>query len=305
MKVLVTGATGFIGKKLVSRLLDCDYQVVYLTSSKNMVSGVFMGAEGYYWDIAKQEIDRKAFEDVDVIIHLAGSNIGGSWSKKGKEQILSSRVDGSKLLMRVLSSIDHQVKHFIAASAIGIYRNGDNKQEEDNYVKATNFLGKVVNQWEVANGEIEKLGIDVTMLRTGLVLDKEEGALPKMIAPIKYHVGSVLGTGNQIYSWIHIDDLISMYMFLLENKEEGIFNAVAPKSETNKVFTNTLANVLGYKLWLPSVPSWALKLVLGQKACLVLEGQDVSCAKVVSKGFVFQFPELQEALVDLLQVAKR
>lgn len=301
MRILVTGATGLIGKQLVQRLMEVGHEVNYLTTNKNKKEGVFNKAQGFYWDPYKGEIEKEAFDEVSVIIHLAGSNISESWSKAGKAKILDSRVIPSGFIYDTLSTINHTVKQIVCSSAVGLYANNTDWQSEEEYHKADNFLGTVVARWEQANLAFEKLGIRVSLVRIGLVLAKEGGALPHIAKMVNCYMGSVLGDGRQYYSWIHISDLVNVFLFLVEKQEGGAFNAVAPKPETNRKFTLQLAKALDKKILLPAVPSWVLKIAIGEKAMLVVEGQRVSCTKLEKTGYSFQFSELEQALKDIYQ----
>lgn len=298
MKVLVTGATGLVGNKLIEMLLAKGVEVAFLTTAKNKVNAL-KGCSGYYWNPQMHSIDSACIEKVDVIIHLAGSSINGSWSEKGKELISNSRIDASQTLYQLLSSQSHQVKQIICASAVGIYDTVERIQDEEDYIPATNYLGTVVNQWETANKQFEALGLQVCILRIGLVLAREGGALPKMEQIAKCYIASPLGTGSQYYSWIHLSDLVSVFLFVMDHHLGGIFNAVAPAPETNKNFTKKLCNALGRPLFFPAVPSWVLRFVLGEKAMLVTKGQRISCHKLEQSNFKFDYPTLEEAFAAL------
>lgn len=301
MRILVTGATGLIGKQLVQRLLDGGHEVNYLTTNKSNKVGVFANAKGYYWNPYKGEIEQAAFDEVSAIIHLAGSNISESWSAKGKAKILDSRIIPSAFIYQTLSVIEHSVKQIVCSSAVGLYANSHKWQSEEQFFKADNFLGNVVSQWEQENLKFEQLGITVSLVRIGLVLSKEGGALPQIAKMVNCYMGSVLGNGKQFYSWIHIEDLVNVFLFLVDNKQEGAFNAVAPTPETNKSFTIRLAKVLHKRIILPAVPSWVLRIAIGEKAILVVEGQRVSCAKLEKAGYQFKFSELNQALKDIYE----
>lgn len=299
MKVLVTGATGLIGKKIVQQLLDNDIEVNYFTTDQRKIKGVFVGANGYYWNPDNQEIDKKAFIDIEVIVHLAGANISGSWSTSGKELILKSRISSSDFLYTWLEKNSHSVKQIVCASAIGIYPDISRIQSESNFEPAKGFLAEVVRKWEQANLRFNRLDINVSLLRIGLVLSNEGGALPHIVKPMKMYLGSVLGSGKQYYSWIHIVDVVNIFEHVIKNKLYGIYNAVGPHPCTNKEFTYTISGVIHRKIWLPPIPSWILKLVLGEKASLVLEGQRVSSKLITEKGYRFVFPQLEKAIQNL------
>ncbi|MHC5309415.1 TIGR01777 family oxidoreductase [Myroides sp. LJL116] len=299
MMVLITGATGLIGKALVQSLLDLDYKVNYLTTDANKVSGVFTDAIGYLWNPYKGEIDLKALDQVEVIIHLSGSNIAGPWSKRGKKHIMDSRVIPGEFLQKTLDSVPNKVRQVICASAIGIYPDTKDWQTEVTQIYGQDFLAEVVQKWEEQNWKFQKDNRIVTILRIGLFLDKKGGALPKMAQPIKMGAGAILGSGNQEYSWIHHQDLIRLFIFVLEHNCQGVYNAVSPNVVTNMQFTRTLAEVLKRPLLPFKIPAFAIKLLLKQKSILVLQGQKVSCQKVLESGFEFKYPDLKMALEQI------
>ena len=299
MKILITGATGFLGQSITSFLLGKGHTIHYLTTQpKKLLDSTRY--HGFLWNPKKGELDVRSLEGVEVIVHLAGESIAGSWSKEGKERILQSRVISSQLLFSVLKSNSHQVKNIVCASAIGIYKNSDQWQYENRNEIASDFLGDVVLKWESENNKFESLGIGVCLIRIGLVLSRTAGALPELIRPIMWRLGSVLGKGNQYYSWIHVDDLTRLFAYAIENNLIGVYNAVAQEPETNKNFVRTLAAKLDRVIWLPRVPTFMLTLVLGEKHILVTSGQRVSNDKVLETGFAFKFPTLDKALSNLL-----
>ncbi|MHC5353481.1 TIGR01777 family oxidoreductase [Myroides sp. LJL115] len=299
MIVLITGATGLIGKALVQSLLDLDYKVNYLTMDANKVSGVFTDAIGYLWNPYEGEIDLKALDQVQVIIHLSGSNIAGPWSKRGKKRIMDSRVIPGEFLQKTLDRVPNKVRQVICASAIGIYPDTKDWQTEVTQIYGEDFLAEVVQKWEEQNWKFQKDNRIVTILRIGLFLDKKGGALPKMAQPIKMGAGAILGSGNQEYSWIHHQDLVRLFIFVLEHNCQGVYNAVSPNVVTNMQFTRTLAEVLKRPLLPFKIPAFAIKLLLKQKSILVLQGQKVSCQKVLESGFEFKYPDLKMALEQI------
>lgn len=300
MAILITGATGLIGSELTKVCIDAGHTVHYLTTRKEKVEKQ-QQYKGFYWDIETGEIDKKAFEDVTVILHLAGASISKRWTKSYKKEILESRTKSAALIFDTLRQISHSVERFISASGIGIYPASETKlyTEEDNAV-SDSFLGEVVVAWEAAADQFKLLGIDVTKVRTGLVLSENGGALAEMAKPIKMGVGAPLGNGKQWQSWIHIDDMTRAYLHIIDNDLEGVFNVVAPNPVTNKNLTNQIAAVLGKNIWLPNVPGFMLKFILGEMAMLVLKGQLVSSKKLEAHGFTFKYTSLRPALENLL-----
>lgn len=301
MKVLITGATGLIGSRLAKACLEKGYEVNYLTTSKEKVDSE-NGSQGFYWNPKKGELDTEALSDVSVIFHLAGASISKRWTQSYRKTIIVSRTNTADLLYKALQNKTHTVEHFISASGIGIYpASYTNLYTEDSNEQNPAFLGEVVRVWEKAADQFESLGISVTKVRTGLVLAKDGGALPEIARPINLWVGAPLGSGKQWQSWIHIEDMIRIYMFIMEEHLEGTFNAVAPNPVTNARLTKTIANILQKPLWLPKIPSWVLRLILGDMSKLILEGQLVSSEKIEKHGFTFYYTKLENALQDLLK----
>ncbi|WP_347372917.1 TIGR01777 family oxidoreductase [Aequorivita sp. Q41] len=299
-KVLITGATGLVGKELVKQCHEDNIAVNYFTTRKEKIENS-KNYNGFYWNPQKGELDEKAFEGVTAIINLAGATVSKRWTKKYKKIILDSRLDGLHLLYETLNQIEHNIVHFITASGVSIYPNSKTKlyTEENKEVDDT-FLAKVVVAWEAAAVKFKSLGMEVSKVRTGVVLAKNDGALPQMVKPIKMGVGAPLGSGEQWQSWIHVKDMAGIYLFLLKNQLEGIYNAVAPNPVQNKKMIKMIALKLDNPLWLPNIPAVVIKLALGEMAILALEGQLVSSHKIEELGYHFKFYNLENALQDLL-----
>jgi uncharacterized protein (TIGR01777 family) len=298
--VLITGATGLVGKALVKKCLQNGFNVHYLTTRKSKIK-LQENYKGFYWNPQLEIIDISCFEGVNIIINLAGSSIAQRWTKAYKSLILSSRKKALELLHLSIETHDFPVKHIISASAIGIYPDSKTRYyEEDFQGTDISFLITVVRSWEGALKAFNALGVKTTALRIGIVLDKHEGALPKISGPIKGYIGSALGSGDQWQSWIHIDDLVRMFMFVLDSSLEGIFNAVAPNPVQQKDFVKSVANVLKRPIFFPKVPEFILNFALGEMSSIALESQRVSAQKIQDLGFEYDFHELDAALEDLL-----
>lgn len=298
--VLITGATGLVGKALVKKCLQNGFNVHYLTTRKSKIK-LQENYKGFYWNPQLEIIDVSCFEGVNIIINLAGSSIAQRWTKASKSLILSSRKKGLELLHSSIETHDFPVKHIISASAIGIYPDSKTRYyEEDFQGTDISFLRTVVRSWEGALKAFNALGVKTTALRIGIVLDKHEGALPKISGPIKGYIGSALGSGDQWQSWIHIDDLVRMFMFVLDSSLEGVFNAVAPNPVQQKDFVKSVANVLKRPIFFPKVPEFILNFALGEMSAIALESQRVSAQKIQDLGFEYDFHELDAALKDLL-----
>lgn len=298
--VLISGGSGFIGRNLTTLLLAKGYSVSILSrSEKQNIGDVFY----YKWDVAKQTIDEEAILKADYIIHLAGENIAEKrWTAKRKAVIIDSREKSTQLLYSVLKKHYKKLDAFVSASAVGIYGavNGEEICTED-MKPANDFLGYTCQKWEDSIDFIENLNIRTVKIRTGLVLGKNDGFLKKLIPLFKYRLGSALGSGKQYMPWIHVDDLCAIYLQAISDASmEGPYNAAICDNTTNTVFSKTLARVFGYSIWLPNVPAFVLKLVMGEMAKIVLMGRRVSSDKIEQTGFKFKFNNLEEALRNCL-----
>ena len=296
---LITGGTGLVGTRLTELLLEEGNEVKYLSRS----AGKMNGSECFQRDIVRQTLDEKALDGVDAIIHLAGAGVADkAWSAERKKEILQSRTKSTQLLKTTLEQKDHKIKSFISASAIGYYgwdTGGVWIKEGSRF--GDDFLATVTKAWEEEVDQVATLGIRTVKLRIGIVFSEKGGALYEIAKPIKLGVGAPLGRGDQYMSWIHIDDLCRMFIHAVKNHSvEGIYNAVGPNPETNKAITKAAARALNKAAFLPNVPGFVLKVILGKRAAMVLGGSRVSCEKIQATNFTFQFPELKQALADLL-----
>ena len=297
-KILITGGSGLIGTRLTGLLTEAGHSVAHLGRSVRSD-----GVKTYLWDIGKKTIDRSSLVGVDAVINLAGANVGDKhWTKKRKEEILQSRLQSTRLLFEELKKGNHKVKTLVSASAVGFYGSGDNQTEfieQDNQGKG--FLADVVGKWERAVDEIATLGIRVVKLRAGVALSERGGALKEMSLPVKLYVGSPLGSGEQMLSWIHLDDLCRIFIKAVEDEAmNGVYNAVAPNPVSNKQLTYLMGKILRRPIVLPRVPAIAIKLLLGEMADIVLGGSKISSRKIQAAGFKFKFENAEAALIDLL-----
>jgi uncharacterized protein (TIGR01777 family) len=296
--VLITGGTGLIGRHLSKRLTGLGYSVSILSSGTKPVGKY----ETYFWDYHTGKVDPKIISKANYIIHLAGANIGEKrWTKSRKQEIINSRVKSAELIYTCLKDKPNVCKAFISASAIGYYGSVTSEKtftETDS--PSSDFLGTVCRLWESIADKFEELGIRTVKMRTGIVLTKQGGALAKMALPVKFGVGSAIGNGRQYMPWIHIEDLCSIYLKAIEDsKMQGAFNAVAPEHASNIEFMKTLANVLHKPFWVPNIPAYFLKILLGERADILLKGSRVSCEKLCNAGFQFRFSTLDRALLKL------
>ncbi|MCC5931937.1 MAG: TIGR01777 family oxidoreductase [Cyclobacteriaceae bacterium] len=299
--VLITGASGTVGSVLTELLIKKGYKVSHLSRSGSAKRG---SVRIFGWDLAENYIEPAALENAHIIIHLAGAGVADErWTDKRKKEIKDSRIFSTRLLFEKLKQIPHKVETFISASAVGIYGNsGKALMREDANIHPSDFLADVTQSWEEEVFQIQELNIRTLALRIGVVLSNQGGALEKMALPVKYGAGAALGSGEQIMSWIHIDDLCEMFCHLIQKESySGAFNAVAPNPVSNKEFTRTLAKVLNKPIFLPPVPAFVLKIMLGEMSAMVLGGSNVSAEKILKTGFAFKYSTAEDALKDLLK----
>lgn len=290
-----------IGQELVKVLRQNHVKIHYLSTSREKLVHS-ENYKGFYWNPKENEIDVNAFEGVSVIYHLAGATVAKRWTSSYKKEILESRIVPTQLLYSTLEKNPNEVNQIISASAIGIYPdslgaiyNEENKGVDDS------FLGEVVQRWETEVDAFKKLNCKVTKIRIGIVLSNKGGALPKMVTPIKYGLGAAFGSGKQYQSWIHIEDLAAIFYYTLVSELDGIYNAVAPHPVTNATLTKEIARVLKRPLWLPNIPKFLMKIVLGEMHILVYSSQSVSALKILNEGYQFKFASVEKALDNLLK----
>jgi len=300
MKVLITGATGLIGTELVSLLLQNGISVNYLTTSKNKIVNE-LNYNGFYWSPDQGIIDENCLMGVDSIINLAGANIAKRWTNSYKQEIIESRLLSSALLFKAIKNHPNQVKQIVSASGTSIYPNSDTIVYDENSTQVNNsFLGNVVLKWEESTDRFASLGLKVCKLRTGIVLSTKGGALVEMLKTIKLGLGSSFGSGKQIQSWIHVHDIAALYYFAIQKELEGVYNAVSPNPVTNEELTFTIAKVLKKPFFMPNIPKFIMKLVLGEMHELLFENRNLSAKKIIDKGFVFKYKTIDEALKNSL-----
>jgi uncharacterized protein len=298
MKIVIAGGSGFIGQTLTQLLLAEGHSVVILTRKERKSSGKL---EYVRW-LDEGVSPEKEIGNADAFVNLAGVSINdGRWSKSHQKQIYESRMFATDELLRIISLLSTKPSVLVNASAIGIYPSSKSAiYTEDSLETATDFLGKTVHDWENKAQQVEQHSIRAVMMRFGVVLGKEEGALPLMVMPYRLYVGGKVGTGEQWVSWVHVTDVVQAILFAMTNNHlSGPINVTAPAPLRMNDFGKSIGSVLHRPHWLP-VPSFAMKMVLGQKSALVLEGQHVIPQVLQENGFEFKFPTLHLALEDLL-----
>lgn len=300
MNILITGASGLVGFHLTELLLSKGHAVAHLGRKKSKGATV----RQFTWDPSNGTIETGAVAWADTIIHLAGASVSkGRWTEERKAEIIDSRVKGAQLIAKAILQEQSKAKVFISASAVGWYGMiTSEKIFTETDLPSTDFFGEVCLKWENAADLVEEAGLRTVKIRIGIVLAKEGGALPKLAAPVKWFVGSPLGSGKQWMPWIHIDDLCALFLKALEDESmSGPYNAVGTHPVTNKEFVKTIGNVLHRPVFFPPVPKFALKIFLGEMANIVTEGSRVSNDKIVKTGFVFKYNSLEVALSNLLK----
>ena len=294
MNILLTGGSGLIGSALVKKLIDNGHQVRILTREKE-VQHPF-----YNWNIDK--IDEKVFENLDGIIHLAGASISKRWTKSYKKEILNSRVDTANLLYKYVEKLKPKLKFFISASGTAYYGQiTSDKIFTENDAPHNDFLGSICVDWENAAYQFQDFDARVVCLRTSLVLAKQGEGFKLLKKPIQMGVGANLGNGKQWLPWIHLDDLVQMYVDAVENSTiNGSYNASSPEMINHTTFNHILAKNMNKPFFMPNIPSFMMRLVLGEMSDLVLKGSRIDPAKIEKEGFRFKYPTLEKALKELL-----
>lgn len=302
--VLITGGTGLVGKVLGQALLQKGYHVIILSRQAGRSSAT-AGLRYAAWNVEQQTIDKEAVAAADYIIHLAGAGVAEKrWTAKRKKEIIDSRVKSSKLITEALHTIPNKVKAVISASAIGWYGPDPAIPNPVPFTEeappAVDFLGATCEAWEKSIEPVVAEGKRLVKLRIGIVLSKNGGALKEFLKPLRFGVAAILGSGKQVMSWIHIDDLVQLMVISMENeKMKGVYNAVAPQPVTNKELVIALARSRRHFFIPVKIPAFVLKLILGKMSIEVLKSATVSSEKARSAGFVFHHREIQEALRHL------
>lgn len=279
--IAITGASGFVGTNLTKYFQRLNYETVSITR-----------------DILNNE-DRllEVIKNSDVIINLAGANIINRWSEEYKKLLYSSRIETTKKVVNALNKINDSKKLLISTSAVGIYDNKDTHDENGSY--ANDFLSNLCQSWESEANKAKSENTKVAIFRFGIVLGKDGGAFSKMITPFRLGLGGIIGSGNQAFSYVHIEDLLRAYKFVIENHLDGVFNLTAPKPTTNAEFTRTLGKILRRPTIFP-VPEFVLKLIFSEGARVLTDGQDVVPKRLLSLGFKFEYNNVDETLRALV-----
>lgn len=296
MRILITGGTGLIGTEIIDLALNRGWEVHYLSRQRSQIGDDGKGI-GFYWNPATGEIDDRCFKGVDAIINLAGATVARRWTDSYKETILESRINSLRTLRHALKHVaHHKVTQMVSASAIGVYPDSETELYTENGPVADSFLGQVVQQWEREADTFASLGLQVSKMRIGMVLSRDSGALPPMVRAVRTFTAATFGNGEQWQSWIHCQDVAALFLFAIERKFEGVLNAVAPNPVRQKTLLREVGRVLKRPIFLPGIPRFIMRLILGEMSALLYESQRVSSKKAEALGFQFAYPNLNQAL---------
>jgi len=298
MRILVTGATGFIGRKLLEGIKD----PVVLSRNPDKAQTPLARGKAFRWDPLAGEPPREAFDGVEAVIHLAGEPVAeGRWTAAKKQRIMESRKVGTTNLVRAICDLPNPPRVLVSASAIGIYGDRGDEPLEERSAPGKDFLADVCREWEAAADPARERGVRVVHPRIGIVLGAGGGALAKMITPFKFGLGGRLASGRQWMSWIHVDDMVGMLLFAVNNEHaSGAMNAVSPTPVTNSDFTRALAAAVHRPAIFP-VPGFALRLLLGEFAQILLASQRVLPRAAEKAGYGYLYPDLQAALRSIVE----
>ncbi len=301
MNVLVTGATGFLGKYLLPKLRDRGHDITVLT--RNIDSAKFflpVACNILKWEPLHENLDPKIFKNIDAVIHLAGAGIADKrWSLNRKYEIERSRIFSTRNLINALKKLETKPKIFLGASAIGFYKESSEKSLEEDEPKGQGFLSNLCAEWEKEIFSAKNLGIRTAAFRIGFLIGRGGVAMGHLLPIFKLGLGGPLGRGHQIVSWAHVEDCAKMFVHGLENDSlNGIYNAVAPQPVSNKTLVKTLAGKLNRPTWIPT-PAFCVKLVLGEMSQLLLESKNISSKKIQISGFLFDYPDINSAIEEI------
>jgi len=302
-KILITGATGSIGQRLISELIARGDEFKIFTRSPEKVKKELPSVKNIIkWDYNTPEEWKEHLNGIDVVIHLAGANLGAKrWNKEYKKLVYESRIISTRKLVQAIATVDKKPKAFICSSAVGYYGNRADDYLSEEEDRADNYLAKLCSDWEKEAAKVETLGVRRVSIRTGLVLSKDEGLLKQMIPSFKLFLGGYLGNGRQWFPWIHIDDIVEIYLHIIDNdKLNGAVNAASPGIVKMKVFAKTLGRVLHRPSFLP-IPNFAIKILKGELGNYATDSQRVVVNKLQKGEYKFKFENLKDALRDLLK----
>jgi len=295
--ILITGGNGLIGKHITGALLKQGHKVSHLSRSLTPIKGVTT----YLWNVPEQQIDEHCIAGVDTIIHLAGASIADErWTPERKQEITASRTESILLIYKLLREKPHQVKTVISASGIAYYGNRGDEALSEESSPAQDFLATCCTHWEAAVDEGKALGLRIVKYRTGVVLTSEGGALPQLAKPVKSGMGAPIGSGKQWIPWIHLQDVVDLYLKAVNDTSiKGVFNQTAPEPVTNRQMTEAIALQFKKTLWLPAIPAFVLKMIMGEMSAFVLSSTKAMPQALIQQNYTFKYPLIADALREL------
>lgn len=297
--ILISGGTGLVGKALAKMLVCKGHEVRILSRNPKSSSAI----KSFFWNVELQQIDEKAFENVEHIVHLAGEGIADKrWTNKRKQDIINSRVKSMELISSVIKKKNITLKSFVGTSAVGYYGMvTSEKIFRETDLHGNDFLAETCKLWEASYTTIESYANRVSVIRTSMVLSKQGGALERFKPVFKLGLGSALGSGKQYMPWIHVDDLIAIFYEALFNPNyKGVYNASASDQTDNNTFCKNLALALQKPFFMPKVPFFVLKMMFGEMANMLLTGTRIDNQRLLKNGFEFKYPDLLSALKNCI-----
>ena len=306
MRIIITGGSGLIGTELTKVLIQDDHEVIILSRNPENASDLPCGAQAVAWDGKTADGWGELVEETDAIVNLAGESIAGEgfipsrWTAERKQRIRQSRIDAGKAVVAAVAAANHKPEVVIQASAVGYYGSHGDELIDEDFLSGEGYLASVCVDWENSTTAVEELGLRRVIVRTGLVFTAQGGIFTRLQLPYKLFVGGPIGSGNQYYSWIHVQDWVAAVRLLIGNKAtQGAFNLTTPNPVTNRDFGKTLGKVMGRPSIIP-LPGFAMNLALGEVSMTALEGQRVMPKRILDLGFKFKYPELEEALLEIV-----
>ncbi len=307
MRVIITGGSGLIGRALVRSLTADGHEVIILSRSPGNAVNLPAGAKAVYWDGKSADGWGKYVNGAGAVINLAGESVGGTgffdvrWTPARRRRIQESRINAGRAVVQAIQLAEKKPAVLIQSSAVGYYgTHTDDRDITEDAPAGHDFLAGVCVDWEASTQKVERLGVRRAIIRTGVVISPKGGALPRQMLPFKFFAGGPLGSGEQWFPWIHIDDEVAAIRFLIDNEDaRGAFNLAAPHPVTNAEFSRALGSSMRRPSWLRA-PAFAFKLLFGEAALILLEGQKAVPHRLLDLGFKFKFPAVEPALEDLL-----
>ena len=301
MKVLITGATGLIGSQIIEDCIKSNIKVNFLTTSKSKITKSNL-VNGYYWDPNKKIIDLECFREVNSIITLSGSSIFKLWTSGNRRRILDSRVESLNFLRQSIIDNNISIKRIVSASGISLYPNSKEREFlENEKTFDDSFLAEVINSWEVAANLFKNIGINVSIIRIGLVLSIKGGVLKETLMPMNFGFGIVFGHGEQWQSWIHIEDISRIFLFIMENNLDGVYNGVSNNPVKNIEFTRIISVIHQKPMIIIKIPKIFFRILFGEMHVLLFKSHKISSRKIQDEGFSFKFANLKDAIKDIIR----